>query len=152
MLTYHVEVVELDAQPAAVVRGYVAPASLPEFLGPAFADAARTLAEQGLKPAGPPFARYSPVDGDLAVEAGFPTSKPVRPAGRVWPIELPGGTAIRTLHHGSYAAAVAAYDALEQWAAEHHYVHTGRAWEVYLDGPDVPKPRTQVILPCRSRE
>lgn len=91
MTTYHVAVEGLEAQPAAVVREHVDLAGLPEFLGTAFSDVMRTLGAQGLAPAGPPFARYRPGADGFDVEAGFPTSEPLVPAGRVDVEMLPGG-------------------------------------------------------------
>ncbi len=152
MLTYEVELIELEPQPAAIIRGYVTEAAIPQFMATAFADVQRALKEQGVKPAGRPLAHCTPSGEEFTIEAGFPTSAPVKPSGRVWPIELPGGPAARTLHQGAYDAIRAAYDALDQWATEHDYVHTARAWESYLDTPDVPHPRTLVTLPCRPRD
>jgi effector-binding domain-containing protein len=151
-VTHEIDLVELTAQPAAVVRGHVAAPGLPEFLSAAFADVLRALAEQGLEPAGPPFGRYSPHDDGFAVEAGFPATGAVRPSGRVWGIELPGGTAAQVLHRGDYATVATAYGALEQWLADHGYVHAGRPWESYLDGPDVPEARTVVTIPCQPED
>ena len=71
-------------QPVAVVRGHrVMESEIPAFLGAAFAEVLGILADQGLAPAGPPFARYAMADGGFDVEAGFPATRPVKPAGRV---------------------------------------------------------------------
>ena len=150
MTTYDVTVVELPAQPVAEVRATVAAEELPEFLGKAYGEVLAAAGRQHVAPAGAPFGRYHPDARGFEVEAGFPTSGPVTGEGRVRAAELPGGLAARTLHTGDYGAVGAAYDALQGWMADHGYVPTGEPWECYLDGPDVPEPRTEVYFPCRA--
>jgi effector-binding domain-containing protein len=106
---------------------------------------------QGLRPDGMPFGRYVPTPDGIQIEAGFPTTAPVEPAGRVVPAALPAGPAIQVVHRGPYQAVVAAYAAETSWIAEHGGETTGPPWEVYLDGPEVPEPRTVVYLVCRPR-
>jgi effector-binding domain-containing protein len=149
MTVSEIAVTEAATRPAAVVRGHTAGADLPAFLGAAFGDVLRTLADQGRQPAGPPFGRYRPTGAGFDVEAGFPADGPVRAAGRVAATELPGGATATVLHRGSYDSVGAAYDALQAWVRDHGYQATGEPWESYLDGPDVAEPRTLVSLPCR---
>lgn len=144
-----VALVELAPAEAAVVRGRAVVAALPDFLGHAFEDVMRVLSEQHLAPAGPPFARYAPVEDGFEVEAGFPVETPVVPSGRVIASELPGGPAAQVLHRGSYASVGGAYEAATRWLAAHGYAVAGEAFETYLDGPEVAVPRTLVTVPCR---
>jgi effector-binding domain-containing protein len=148
-MEYHVERMDLEAQPTAVIRAHVAVEGVPAFLGGAFGEVMAALAAQGLEVTGPPFARYAVGGEGFDIEAGFPSSAPVSPAGRVEASELPGGPAIVVLHRGSYDDLAAAYRAGEQWQAENHWIATSAPWEAYLDGPDVAEPRTIVHLPCR---
>jgi effector-binding domain-containing protein len=148
MRTYDVEVVELPAQPAAVVHGHVAVADIPQFLGDAFGAVIAALGRQGLQPAGPPFSRYVPRADGFDVDAGFPVPVPAAQDGRVVGFVLPGGPAVRVLHEGDYATLGRAYDAVRGWAEDHGLVPIGPPWESYLDGPEVPEPRTVVCLPC----
>ena len=149
MVTYQVEEVELQPQQTAVVCGHLRVDEIPAFLGGVFGEVIETLAAQGLAAAGPPFSRYMPAVDGFDVEAGFPANGTVRPRGRVVAGELPGGSAARVLHQGAYGAVAGAYDAAMQWALGHGLVPTGPPWESYLDGPEVPEPRTVVCLPCR---
>lgn len=149
MLTFDVQLVTLEPQPAAVVRARLRVDELPTFLGSVFGDVICALTKQGLAPAGPPFGRYRPVEGGFEVEAGFPTTGPVAEAGRIVSSDLPGGSAAQTIHRGDYSGVGAAYAAVAAWVQEHGYVATGPPWECYLDGPDVVEPRTLVSLPCR---
>jgi effector-binding domain-containing protein len=148
---YEIETVDLQPRKAAVVRDDVALDAMADFLGGAYGEVAQVLAHQGLAPAGPPFARYAMHDGAFGVEAGFPVNRAITPEGRVTGGEVPGGHVARTVHHGAYDDLRTAYAAVEAWLADNGYVQTGDPWEVYLDEPDVPEPRTLVQVPCRSQ-
>ena len=150
-MEYQVERVQLIQQPAAVVRDRVPRDGIPDFLGGALGEVMGVLGAQGVEPAGPPFGCYRPTPDGFDVEAGFPTSTPVEPAGRVVPSTLPGGSAIQVLHQGPYAGVAAAYQAGEAWLAEHAGEASAPPWESCLDGPDVAEPRTLVSMPCRLR-
>jgi len=148
-MEYHVDRIDLEAQPTAVVRGIVAQEAIAEFLGGAFGEVIGAISAQGLAPAGPPFGCYAPTAEGFEIEAGFPASAPIAPTGRVVASELPGGTALVVLHRGPYAAVSAAYTAAEDWLADNAWESTGQPWEAYLDGPEVAEPRTLVHVPIR---
>lgn len=149
MTGYQVELVELEPQEVAVVRGHVTVDGIPGFLGGAYAEVMAALGGQRLTPSGPPFARYEQTADGFEVEAGFPVAGTVTPSGRVVAGRLPGGSAASVLHRGSYGGLAAAYRAAGDWLTTNGYVAAGAAWESYLDGPDVPEPRTLVRFPCR---
>lgn len=151
-LTYDVEVVDLRPQTVAVVKAEVRVDEIPTFLGGAFSEVMQALAAQQLAPAGPPFCRYTSLGPTFTVEAGFPSSDAVSPTGRVVPDVLPGGSAARVLHVGSYAEVTSAYDAASAWLEDNGYALAGPPWESYLDEPTVAEPRTLVFLPCRRGE
>jgi effector-binding domain-containing protein len=146
-----VEVTETIARPAAVVRGHADVAELPAFLGGAFDAVLRALTAQQLRPAGPPFARYRLTGDGFDVEAGFPADRAVSAADEVVPTELPGGTTATAMHRGSYESLGVTYDVVRAWLDEHGYEPAADPWESYLDGPDVPEPRTLVSFPCHRR-
>ena len=148
-MEYHVDRIDLEAQPTAVVRGIVAQEAIAEFLGGAFGEVIGAISAQGLAPAGPPFGCYVPTAEGFEIEAGFPASAPIAPTGRVVASELPGGTALVVLHRGPYAAVSMAYTAAEDWLADNAWESTGQPWEAYLDGPEVAEPRTLVHVPIR---
>jgi effector-binding domain-containing protein len=148
-MRYETQFVDLQAQQAAVVRGHVRTEEIADFLGGAFGEVINVLDKQGLHPTGAPFARYSqPLDGSFDVEAGFPCSEPVSSEGRVEAAVLPGGRAARTLHVGPYGDVGAAYEAATDWLTEEGHEVAAAPWECYLDGPEVPEPRTEVFIPC----
>ena len=41
-----------------------------------------------------------------------------------------------------------AYEAAISWLTDEGCVVTAAPWECYLDGPEVPEPRTEVFVPC----
>lgn len=148
-MEYHVDVIEMEQQPTAVIRGTMPVEAITGFLGGVFTEVVQTLTAQGLSPAGPPFGCYVMTAGGVDVEAGFPCSDPVAPAGRVVPSTLPGGRTAIVLHRGPYDEVPAAYAAVEAWLAQNSWQATAAPWEAYLDGPEVAQPRTIVHWPCR---
>lgn len=149
-MDYAVTLEQRTEQPAAVVRGRVTVEEIPGFIGAAFGEVVAALGAQRLAPAGPPFGRYRIVEGGFDVEAGFPAPSTVAATGRVEPTVLPGGPVATTTHVGSYDGVSAAYQAVQEWVEASGYVVAGDPWECYLDGPDVPEPRTLVCFPCRG--
>ena len=149
---YEVELVEVDARPAAVVRGHVDWDRLGDFLGPAFGQVVAVADKQGRRICGAPFVRYrESADGQWDFEAGFPLSGRITARGQVEPTALQGGTVATTVHVGDYRGVCAAYGAAAQWICAHGYAVSGDAWECYLDGPRTAAPRTEVFIPCRDR-
>lgn len=135
-------------QQVAVVRGRMTTTELPAFLGGAFGEVMAAVAAQGRRVAGMPFGRYVPVgDGTFDVEAGFPVDAPVVAQGRVAPGTLPAGPAVSVVHRGPYDTVPAAYELLLRSVSDAGGRPAGAPWECYLDGPDVPDPRTEVVLP-----
>ena len=147
-MNYDIHTVEIESQHAAVVSGTCSMDEVGPFLGRAFDQVLGTLAREAVAVDGKPFARYDMVDGGLRVEAGFPCPPNLDLDGDVHTITLPGGTAAVTTHVGAYSDVAAAYAALEQWFATSGHRPTGAPWETYLDGPEVPQPRTTVTWPC----
>ena len=147
--TEAVELVDLQPQPAAVVPGHVALDRIADFLGSAFAEVMQVLDEQGLAPAGPPFGRWEPRADGFDAEAGFPSTGPISPAGRVRTSDCcPAAWRQRPSTAGTTPASERRTASSTNWITSNGYVVTGQPWESYLDEPDVPEPRTQVYLPC----
>lgn len=149
-MQYEIEQVQLDEQDAAVVAGRMAEAEIGPFLAAAYGEVMGVLQAQRLPVTGPPFGLYSPPDdGVFDLLSGFPCAGPVAPAGRVVPHRLPGGSALQTMHIGSYSDVGGAYQALQSHMAAQGLTSAGAPWESYLDGPEVAEPRTLVTWPVR---
>jgi effector-binding domain-containing protein len=150
--TPEVQVIEVPERLTAVVRGRVAPDGIPQFLGQAFGDVMRQVAEQGAHVYGSPFARYQPTeDESFDIEAGFLVDRVPAMHGQVEASSLPGGKVARILHVGAYGDVGPVYAVAERWLTVNGYVPVGSPWETYLDGPEVASPRTEVLFPCRRR-
>ena len=145
---YDIHTVEVDSQHAAVLSRTCSMDELGPFLADAFDTVLGALARAAVPVDGKPFARYDMVDGGFSVEAGFPCPPNLDLDGDVHTITLPGGTAALTTHIGPYAGVAAAYQAIEEWFTTSGHRPTGAPWETYLDGPEVPEPRTTVTWPC----
>lgn len=147
-MAYDIHTVEIESQHAAVVTATCTVEEVGAFLGRAFEQVLSALAREAVAVDGMPFARYDMADGGFRVEAGFPCPANLDLDGEVHTITLPGGTAAVTTHVGAYSDVAAAYQAIEQWFATSGHRPTGAPWETYLDGPEVPQPRTTVTWPC----
>ncbi len=150
-MDYQIAVAHEEVQNALVMMKSLLPGEVAQFLNTAFPEVAELLAQHGIEPSGPPFARYR-MDGDIFhVTAGFPVPIGVAGSGHVLTDELPGGDIASTVHVGSYEDLPAAFDAVMEWLTGAGYAITGDPWESYLDQPDVPQPRTQVNFPVTRR-
>ncbi len=145
-------VVELAPRDAIAVRGVIAIADMPSFFERAFATAASAAVAAGVEIVGPPFSFYPDEPAEIVtVEAGFPVSKPVDPAGDAHPFVLPGGRVIRAVHVGPYDTMEQTYAELQAWMDEQGFQPAAGMWENHLSDPRAePDPstwRTEIIWP-----
>ena len=137
---------DLQFELAARIRDEIA-----DLLNSAFPEIFGVLQAQGVQIAGPPFAQYGMGEEAFDVTAGFPVATAVEPTGRVEMGELPGGEVATTVHVGSYEGLAGAFHAVTEWAATNGRHIAGDPRESYLDGPEVPEPRTMVCFPLEGR-
>jgi len=141
-----VEIRELTPRPTAAVRVQAAMADLD--IGALFDEhlpnLAHRLADMGVEPAGPPYARYHEWGPErVDIEFGIPVTLPVSnvPAvedaepGELGASELPGGRVAIAVHRGSYSGLPATYAAVDGWLTEHAERPGGPPWESYVDDP-----------------
>jgi DNA-binding transcriptional MerR regulator len=153
-MQYDVRVREDRAQPIVSLRDRTSLAQMASFWGSAYGEVFRAIAEQGARPAGPPFSIYHDPefrDDDIDVEVGVPVDEAVVPGGRLVGRTLDGGPVAYTLHVGSYEEIGAAYRAVSGWIQAHGHTMSGAPREVYLVGPgQAPDPsgyRTEIVWP-----
>jgi effector-binding domain-containing protein len=128
------ELVELEPQPAVVVRLHVLIGSLGSERGRALPALHRRVLEAGGLPAGRPFSRYIRFvgDGRLEVEAGFPVLESVALEPDAISIVLPGGPTATVSHVGPYESLSATHAGLDDWLEATQRQPGGPRWEVYL--------------------
>jgi effector-binding domain-containing protein len=147
---YRVELVNLNPQPALVVRAEVARAQLGATLASILPRAFQHAMKSNVASTGMPFTRYLSSGEPLSIEAGVPVSSKVDGAADVLSAELPGGKVARTVHQGPYDGLPAAHAALHAWAKERGLQARNGVWEVYVTDPstepDVQKWQTHVFL------
>ena len=153
------EVRELTPHPAAAVRMRAQTSELPSLFDHHLPAIAERLADMGLEPAGPPYARYHVYGpNEVDVEIGIPTSAPlpnVRPLGEasegeMGNSELPGGSVAVTVHQGPYSGLHGTYQALQEWLRAQGREGAPGPWETYLDDPtdlDESLVRTEICWP-----
>lgn len=113
------------------------------------------LSGQGLRPVGPPFAKYIGTpqgpDAIVEVEVGFPVERTIAPVDAVTPGTLPRGPAVRAIHVGPYGTLGQTYDEVLAWMKRKGLEPAKVMWETYLSDPAAqPDPstwRTEVWWP-----
>ena len=153
-MPYDIEVRRVEAHPVVSIRATTTRDEVASTLAELLPEVAGYLAELGVEPTGPPFARWHDDWHDRTdLDAGLPVAVPVENSGRITAEELPGGEVVSTWHAGPYTSLTSAYSALEAWMREHGRQSAGAPWEVYWTGPDdVTDPaeyRTEVLWPVR---
>lgn len=148
-MTYDVTFADLQAEPLAAVQLDVSgPDEIPGKLGPALDEVADTCAEQQVPIVGPPLAHYRSGPGSWHITVGFPVARAVDAEGRVVPVARPGQRYALATHVGPYGGLPAVCDAVRDYALENGFEFGDDWWERYLDGPGVPRPRTEVLVAC----
>jgi len=151
--TYEITTMTLSGVCTAVVRGEMNARELPFWLADTYRKVYGYLQSTGRAPTGPPFARFTFLGEQVAVEAGFPVAGELDGAGSVVSSTLPAGPAAVTTHYGRYEGLERAYDAVRAWLVEHGREPAGPHWEIYFTDPnsepDSTRWRTDVVVPFR---
>lgn len=138
------EMRELTAQPTAAVRLQARTSELAGLFDEHLPNIAHRLADMGVQPAGPPYARYHEYGEErVDVEIGIPVTAPVpnvpglsdAEPGEMASSELPGGRVAITVHRGAYSSLSATYDGLHNWVHEQGAEDGPGPWESYVDDP-----------------
>lgn len=131
-------------QLAAVIHLTVPREEIRNVMGPGMGELMATVAAQGIAPAGPLFSHHFRMDPKIFdFEIGVPVAKPVAPAGRVVPGQLPSTTVARTVYHGDYEGLGAAWGEFDAWIVANGHTPDPDLWECYVAGPESnPDPAT----------
>jgi effector-binding domain-containing protein len=130
-------IAESAAQPTAVVHLTIPRERIRDEMGPARDEVLRTLAAQGVTPAGPWFSRHFRMDpATFDFEVGVPVRAPIAPAGRVANSSLPAARVVRTTYRGGYEGLGEGWGEFEAWIEREGLAHDGSLWEIYAAGPE----------------
>ncbi len=148
------EITETQARIAAIIHLTIPRDQIRKEMPAAIHEIVKTLADQGLAPAGPLFAHHLTTAADrFDFEVGFPVSTSVQAAGRVKAGELPGGRIVRAIFCGAYEGLFGAWREFGEWAKREGHTGRGDIWEIYVAGPESsPDPnnwKTELCLPLR---
>ena len=144
-----------DEQPTLAVRTRVDVRVLPLVVGSLIQEVHHYLRQLGEQPAGAPYGVFSGPDehGTMAVEIGWPTTRPLPTRGRVEQHVRPAGRYAETLHLGPYQELDEAwFTALDEQLRTIGLEPIGDPIEVYESDPGVGPPeeiRTTVLVPVR---
>lgn len=120
------------------------------FLTRAYPALFAALGAAGLKPVGPPIARYTVDETAFHVVAGVPFDGEYSATEPMEVVTIAPTTIATTIHRGSYEGLEAAFHAVIEWIQANGYHIVADPWECYLDGPEVAEPRTQVCFPVAA--
>ncbi len=146
------QILSTEAHEAAVIHLTIPRTEMMSAFGPAVGELMGILAEQKIEPIGAVFAHHFRITPDtFDFELGVRVGKPVAPAARVKPGELPGRKVARTVYTGPYEGLPAAWGAFDKWMTAEGCKQAESLWEVYSVGPQsTPDPtdwRTELNRP-----
>jgi hypothetical protein len=137
-----IEVVDVEAADAAVLRVRVAARDVPRGIMPQFGKILE-MTRAGTVPAD---ARHVWIfrhreDGDVDAEIGFLTSAPVADRDGLAPARTPAGRAVHAVHIGDFSKLRGVHAAIDAWCRDSGRERAGVNWEVYSDTDQPPDKR-----------
>ncbi len=131
------QIVESPAQPVAKIHLTIPKDQIRHVMGPGLQEIMGVLAAQGIAPAGPWLTHHLRMEpGIWDFEICVPVGKPVAPAGRVVPGEVPAARVARTVYHGDYSGLGNAWGELRAWIKAEGHAIRANLWERYVKGPE----------------
>jgi effector-binding domain-containing protein len=153
MMTYHIEVQEVEPKQTAAVRLETSLSNIGMAIGEGFGTLMGAMGAAGVQPVGAPLVVYHTVIDDQTdgeVEMCVPVATEVTSTSGVYTRTLEGGTVATTIHHGPYQEIRAAYGAIVPWISERGHQSVGPPREIYLNDPQEVAPEellTRVEFP-----
>jgi effector-binding domain-containing protein len=142
--------------PTISMRFHASARELPERFSQVFAALEKYLSQQGVSPAGPPFAIYHGFgSSNLDVEAGFPVERSLPGTTEIQASTLPEATIATCIYTGPYRTAGVAYSALSSWMHGQGLTAAGPFTESYLNDPEATPEgdlRTRLTVPVETVE
>jgi effector-binding domain-containing protein len=149
------EITQTTSLETAVIHLTIPREEIRNVMGPGIGELMSAVAAQGIAPAGPVFSHHFKMDPKIFdFEIGVPVTKPVSPAGRVQPGQLPAARVARTVYHGAYEGLGTAWGEFCAWMAANGHKPAPDLWEYYVAGPESsPDPanwRTELNQPLMA--
>lgn len=146
-MSYQVEMQDVPAQTALVIRSKVKVEQAGEAIGGILGRIGAYLGKQGQNPAGAAFTRtYGHKDGVLEFEAGFPVAAGIKGDGDIIRTELPKSKVAVTTHIGSQDTSEEAYKAIHVWMAKNGKKEAGAPWETYVSPEGTPEKDAKMLV------
>ncbi len=150
-----IEVKQIDAQKAVVIKITVPSSELMNKMGELYGSLFGYLGTNSIQPAGAPFAvyyEYNP-QGNVTMEAGVPVSAEVKDADNIKYKEYPAMKVVSTLYVGPYDKVGPTYELIQKYLKDNNLQQAGATWEVYLTNPqeeqDQSKYQTMIYFPVK---
>ncbi len=138
------EIIELAAQPTAVIRLTIPRGDMMKRFDPTVQEVLAALKAQGVTPAGPVFVHYLSLPTEIFdFELGFPTVRAIAAAGNVYPALQPAQKIIRTVYTGPFAGMPSAWGVFQQHILAKKYRYAQAFREAYLNDPNLVSDPTQ---------
>jgi AraC family transcriptional regulator len=147
-------ILNLEPQPALIIRSHVPRSEIAMTIGQSLGRIVPYALGVGGALAGQPFARYPVFGMDvITIEVGMPLAAHVPGGGDIEAFTLPAGKTTVAVHAGPYDKLPQSFSALEHWMATQGHVISGPPWEVYVTDPselpDAADWRTEIYWPVR---
>lgn len=156
-MTHEVDIVDVPATTAAVVRFHVRHDELPsigEQMEGAFSTVMDELAHAHVVPNGPAVAVYHPTPDGFDVATGFHVAPSFDPPPSLERLDLDAATVAHTTHRGPYSRLTEAYTDLQEQAEElgRPVAWGASMWEEYWSEPGTPESetRTEIFWPVST--
>lgn len=131
------QIVQTQAQQTAFIHLVLPPQEMPQVMDAVINELIGAIAAQDAGPAGPLFTYHRRCLSDtLDLEVGFPVSKPIAPAGRVQPGQVPAARVARTTYRGGYEGLGNAWSEFMCWIEDNGHRSAETLWERYVAGPE----------------
>ncbi len=149
-MSLNVEIVEVQTQPAAVIKIKTSKETIGEDMVKAYEALQAHIGQIDTEFAGPPFAIYYDVcTPTWSVGCGVPVSNPITDAGDIEACESPSGKAAMVWHIGPYDKLSETWETFAAWFKEQGHDMSNLCWENYVTDPqaepDTSKWKTQLF-------
>jgi len=132
-----VQLLDVPAQHAAVIRLNIPRAEIQQKMGPAMMEVWQTVSGLGVAPVGAMFSYHFAFDpATFDFEVGLPVAAPITPTGRVIASVRPACRIMRTIYRGPYEGLGPAWGEFNRLVKEQGHTIGGTMWESYLKGPE----------------